>query len=70
MTEQELEIKLTFHTDDTSARYPTGYWAAQAAPVGGTVDWDGAGATPLDATMDLAKQMHRALARRHRKDQP
>lgn len=58
----DLEIKLTFHTD-SSSKYPVGYWVAEAGEKGRRADWDGVGATPLDAVMSLAKQMHKALHR-------
>lgn len=53
------QIRLSFH-QDTSPQYPTGYWVAEAAPDAGSADYDGAGMTPLDAVMAMAKQMYDA----------
>lgn len=59
-----MEIKLTFHQDDGSRLYPTGYWMAQACPEAGSADFDGDGLTPLDAVMALAAQMQRYIKER------
>lgn len=54
-----LEIRLTFHRDG-SAGWPHGYWVA-SADADGSPEYDGSGATPLDAVMQLAEQMHKAM---------
>lgn len=58
---RDLEIKLTFHTD-SPVQYPAGYWLAEAGKRHGRADWDGVGATPLDAMTSLARQMHKTLS--------
>ena len=50
------EIKLSFHRD-APRQYPTGYWYAEAS-FDNSPDYDGVGATPLDAMTELAEQMY------------
>ena len=66
---KNLKIYLEFFDDDQSTKYKTGYWIASADNASSPC-FDGVGITPLDAMMQMARQMFEYIEVRQTKDLP